>query len=160
MFDEDKEQKDKFRYNVKLSDIDTNKVFYDKLTFVYLEMPKFDKEVEELTDNFEKWLYVLKNLGRLERLPDNLQSGIFKKLFKVAAIANLSPDEYEEYEKSLTACRDIKNSMDTAREEGKTEGKIEMAKEMLKEKEPIEKIIKYTKLSKEQIGSKTNDSWV
>jgi hypothetical protein len=42
---------------------------------------------------------------------------------------------------------DLKNSLDTAREEGK----IEVAKEMLKDNESIEKIIKYTGLTKQQI---------
>lgn len=51
----------KYRYDVKLTDIDTCKVFYNKLTFIYLEMPKFSKEINELKTRFEKWMYVLKN---------------------------------------------------------------------------------------------------
>ena len=56
VFDSDKAETNKFRYDVKLKDIDTNKVFYDKLTFIYLEMPKFNKTVEELETRFDKWL--------------------------------------------------------------------------------------------------------
>ena len=159
VFDEDRNQKDKLRYNIKLTDVDTNKVFYDKLTFVYLEMPKFNKTVEELTTNFEKWLYILKNLSRLDSIPDKLQTKIFKKLFKVAEIANLTGKEHQEYEMSLTVYRDIKNSMDTAREEGeikgrfkgKIEGKIEVAKNLLKNNITTEIIINSTGLSKEEI---------
>ncbi|MCI5135281.1 MAG: Rpn family recombination-promoting nuclease/putative transposase, partial [Candidatus Electrothrix sp. AW2] len=77
VFDEDKDQPEKYRYDVKLSDIDTHKVFYDKLTFIYLEMPKFTKSLEELTTRFEQWLYVIRNLNRLERLPDSLREEIF-----------------------------------------------------------------------------------
>ena len=46
VFDEDKKEKHKFRYDVKLSDIETKKVFYDKLTFIYLERPKFNKSLD------------------------------------------------------------------------------------------------------------------
>ena len=76
-FDEDKDQLEKYFYKVKLSDIETNKVFYDKLTFVYLEMPKFNKKISELVTRFDKWLYIIKNLNKLDRVPDELREGIF-----------------------------------------------------------------------------------
>lgn len=59
--DEDKAQPEKYRCDVKLSDIETQKVFYDKLMFIYLEMPKFKKSADEPETKFDKWLYVLKN---------------------------------------------------------------------------------------------------
>jgi predicted transposase/invertase (TIGR01784 family) len=54
VFEEDENEPEKYRYNVKLSDIETCKVFYDKLTFIYLEMPKFNKTIDELETRFEK----------------------------------------------------------------------------------------------------------
>ncbi|MCI5227571.1 MAG: Rpn family recombination-promoting nuclease/putative transposase [Candidatus Electrothrix sp. AX2] len=122
VFDEDKDQPEKYRYDVKLSDIDTHKVFYDKLTFIYLEMPKFTKSLEELTTRFEQWLYVIRNLNRLERLPDSLREEIFEQLFTTAEIARFTPDQVRSYEKSLKYYRDMKNSLDTAFDEGKEEG--------------------------------------
>lgn len=47
VFEEDKTEADKFRYDVKLTDIDTKKVFFDKLTYIYLEMPKFNKSIDQ-----------------------------------------------------------------------------------------------------------------
>ena len=125
VFDEDMEDPDKYRYDVMLTDIDTYKIFYKKLTFTYLEMPKFNKSVDELETRFEKWMYVLKNLKRLDRLPDKLRGKIFEKIFAAAEIANLSREEYNQYIASLNAYRDYKNSLDTARDEGKAEGLIE-----------------------------------
>ena len=122
VFDEDKDQPEKYRYDVKLSDVDTHKVFYDKLTFIYLEMPKFTKSLEELTTRFEQWLYVIRNLNRLERLPDSLREEIFEQLFTTAEIARFTPDQVRSYEKSLKYYRDMKNSLDTAFDEGKEEG--------------------------------------
>ncbi|MCI5158122.1 MAG: Rpn family recombination-promoting nuclease/putative transposase [Candidatus Electrothrix sp. AUS1_2] len=122
VFDEDKDQPEKYRYDVKLSDIETNKVFYDKLTFIYLEMPKFTKSLEELTTRFEKWLYVIRNLNRLEWIPDTLREQVFEQLFATAEIARFTPDQVRSYEKSLKYYRDMKNSLDTAFDEGKEEG--------------------------------------
>uniref|UniRef100_UPI004056E511 PD-(D/E)XK nuclease family transposase n=1 Tax=Candidatus Electrothrix sp. TaxID=2170559 RepID=UPI004056E511 len=125
VFDEDKDQPEKYRYDVKLTDIDTNRVFYDKLTFIYLEMPKFSKRLDELKTRFDKWLYVIRNLNRLERIPDMLREQVFEQLFDTAEIARFTPDQVRSYEKSLKYYRDMKNSLDTAFDEGRVEGKEE-----------------------------------
>ncbi len=122
VFDADKNEPNKFRYDVKLSDIKTKKVFYDKLTFIYLEMPKFNKTVDELDTRFDKWLYIIKNLNRIDRIPDKLHEKIFEKLFEAAEIAKFTPDQVLSYEDSLKYYRDLKNSLDTAHEEGRQEG--------------------------------------
>ncbi len=129
IFEEDKAQHQKYRYDVKLTDIETCKVFYDKLTFIYLEMPKFNKSIDELETRFEKWLYVLKNLSRLDRVPDKLKEKIFERLFEVAEIARFNREELMSYEDSLKYYRDLKNVIDTARQEGKLEGKLEGERE-------------------------------
>ena len=153
VFDEDENQPEKLRYDVKLTDIQTKKVFYDKLTFIYLEMPKFNKTAEELDTKFDKWLYVLKNLHRLDRIPEKFKENIFLKLFETAEIAKFSQQEYQEYEDSLKYYRDIKNSLDTAKAEGKIEGKIEVAKNLLKNNVSMEIIMSSTGLTKKEIES-------
>jgi predicted transposase/invertase (TIGR01784 family) len=154
-FEDGKDDPDKYRYDVMLTDIETHTVFYDKLTFIYLEMPKFTKEVHELETRFEKWMYVIKNLTRLDDIPDKLREKIFEKIFAAAEIAKLTPDEYEAYVDSLNSYRDLQNSIDTAKAEGKTEGKtentVEIAKKLKKDNMPIELIVKYTNLSIEEI---------
>ncbi len=151
VFDENKNEPQKYRYDIKLSDIATKEVFYDKLTFIYLEMPKFNKTIDELETRSDKWLFILRNLNKLDRVPDKLGEHIFEKLFETAEIAKFTPAQIQSYEDSLKYYRDLKNSMDTAKEEGIEEGKIEVAREMLKEGESFEKIIRYTGLTKEQI---------
>ncbi len=73
-------------------------------------MPKFNKAAEELETKFDKWLYVLKNLHKLDRIPKKFKEKIFLKLFETAEIAKFSQQEYQEYEESLKYYRDIKNS--------------------------------------------------
>lgn len=121
VFDEDKNEPEKYRYDVKLIDKETCEIFYDKLTFIYLEMPKFQKGLEELETRFDKWLYVLRNLNRLDQIPEKLRERIFEKLFETAEIAKFSQQELLNYEDSLKYYRDLKNSLDTAREEGREE---------------------------------------
>jgi len=81
-----------------------------------------------------KWMYVLKNLPKLERIPEKLKEKIFLKLFEKAEIAKFNKDEYMQYEESLKYYRDLKNSLDTAREEGMKEGEqrkqIEIARKL------------------------------
>jgi predicted transposase/invertase (TIGR01784 family) len=117
---EDKE----VRHVVNLKD-QKCRVFYDKLTFIYLEMPNFTKTEDELETSYDKWLYVLKNLATLTNRPSKLQEKIFQRLFETAEIAKFSPEEKEQYEESLKSYRDLKNVIDTSFDEGKTEGKIE-----------------------------------
>ena len=110
----------------KLMDTERHTVFYDKLTFITLQMPNFNKSAEELETNFDKWLYVIKNLKNLERIPEKLQEKIFQKLFSVASFATLSKQERAKYEDSLKYYNDLQNSLDTAFEDGKQEAYDEL----------------------------------
>jgi predicted transposase/invertase (TIGR01784 family) len=159
VFDEDKNDESKFRYDVQLTDRDTKKVFYDKLTFIYLEMPKFNKTIEQLETRFDKWLYVIKNLSKLDRVPEKLHEKIFDKLFETAEIAKFTTEQVRSYEDSLKYYRDLKNSLDTAFDEGKEEGieqggirkQFEIAENLLKNNVSIDLIISSTGLTEEQI---------
>lgn len=152
VFEEDKNETGKYRYDIKLTDIETKKVFYDKLTFIYLEMPKFNKSIDELETRFDKWLYVLRNLNRLDKVPDKLREQIFEKLFETAEIAKFTPLEAQLYEDSLKYYRDLKNSLDTAKEEGEFIGIEKVAKKAISEGLSDDIIIKITGLTKEQIA--------
>ena len=157
VFEDDKNEANKYRYDVKLTDIETKKVFYDKLTFIYLEMPKFNKTIDELETRFDKWLFVLRNLNKLDRVPDKLREQIFDKLFETAEIAKFTPAQIQSYEDSLKYYRDLKNSLDTAKEEGREERAFEIAKELLKNGVNIEIIVQSTGLTKGQIARIKSD---
>jgi len=117
-FKEDLPDQNKYRYDAKITELETGEIFYDKLTFTYLSMEKFEKELDELETKFEKWLYIIKNLNKLDRIPDKLKEDIFVKFFQIAEVAKLNEHEYQEYEASLNAYRDIKNSVDWAEKKG------------------------------------------
>lgn len=152
VFDENKKQSDKFRYDVKLTEQETKIVFYDKLTFIYLEMPKFNKKVEELTTRFEKWLYIIKNLHKLDRIPEKLKENIFMQLFETAEIAKFSRQEYRDYEDSLKYYRDLKNSLDTAKEEAEEKKAIEIARKMILKEMKVSLISEIIGLTEKEIN--------
>jgi len=151
VFEEGKEQPEKYRYDVKLTDTETQKIFYDKLTFIYLEMPKFNKTLDELENRFDKWLYVIRNLNRLDRVPDKLRERIFEKLFEAAEIAKFTPEQVRNYEDSLKYYRDIKASLDTKYEEGVQNGIEKVAINAIIKGMSIEDIVELTGLTKEHI---------
>lgn len=140
---------------VKLMDTKKNKIFYDKLTYIYIQIPNFKKEEKDLVTRFDKWLYVLKNLHRFQDLPDVLQEKIFKKLFKISEIANFNQIELDSYEESKKQYRDLNNVVNTAERKGIVKGEnkkaIEIAKSLKQHGVDVKIIFKSTGLSKEEI---------
>ena len=125
VFPDDEYSPECLHHTVKLMDVDDGHVFFDKLTFIYLEMPKFRKTEAELRTPLDKWLFVLSNLSRLMERPAALQERVFTRLFEQAEIARFSPEEQKLYYDNYKAYRDIHNAVDTARREGKEEGRAE-----------------------------------
>lgn len=121
VFDEDKDD-EKFFYDVRLTEQETKKVFCDKLIFLYLEMPKFNKTEKELETHFDKWMFAIKNLSRLEEIPGTLHEDVFERFFEIAEIAHMDDDERSTYESSLKYYRDMNNVVATAKGEGWEEG--------------------------------------
>ncbi|NEO41609.1 MAG: Rpn family recombination-promoting nuclease/putative transposase [Moorea sp. SIOASIH] len=100
-------------------------VFYDKLKFLYIELPKFTKTLDQLETHFDKWLFVLKNLSELNTRPQPFQESVFNQLFDVAEIANFSRTEQDNYQNSLKYYRDMNNIVETSRQEGLLQGREE-----------------------------------
>jgi predicted transposase/invertase (TIGR01784 family) len=122
VFDEDKDNPEYFHHHVQLMETRSKKVFFDKLTYIYLELPKFTRTEEQLETHFDKWLYVIKNLPLLQERPRRIQELVFQRLFEAAEIARFDPIERKAYEESIKIYRDLKNVIDTGREEGLEEG--------------------------------------
>ena len=144
---------DSYRHEIKLKDVEDNHVFYDKLTFVYLEMPKFNKTEDELETMFDKWMFVLQNLYRLLERPKALQDRVFKKLFEQAEIAKYSEAERWEYEASQKEYWDNYSVVKTAERKGEIKG-IQQGLQQGVQQEKIETIhrLQAMGLSVEQIA--------
>ena len=157
LFDELKEDKERIVERVQLVRENTKTVYSNKLKFAFVELPKFKKTEEELETNFDKWLYLLKNLSKLKDRPASVQGMIFEELFELAEIKRLTAEDMETYRKSILEYQDVRSAMDCAREEGREEGiekeKISIIQKCFQKNMAIEDIIFFTGYSKEQIIS-------
>lgn len=141
-----------FKHVVRLMDVDTHHVFYNKLTYIYLEMPKFNKEISELQSLEDYWLFLIKNLAKLESKPKEFRAKIFERFFKVAEIAHFTPEQRLAYEISLKNMRDYYNTINSAEEKGRAEGRAEGANDKAMD---IARNLKKLGISVEEISSAT-----
>ncbi|WP_293674503.1 PD-(D/E)XK nuclease family transposase [uncultured Parabacteroides sp.] len=130
-------------------------------------MPYFTLEAEDCHTDFECWIYLLKHMETLDRMPFEAKKAVFKKLLEVADVENMTPDERESYEESLKAYRDYVNTIATAERisrekalaegearglaKGEAKGKRQMAAYLKKEGLPAEMIARSSGLSIEEI---------
>ncbi len=85
---------------------DTGKVFYKGMGYKFLELPNFDKRESELVADLDKWFYLLKNLSRLDKIPDFLDKRVFQKIFKIAEMSKMTKEERELYHSDVKAKSD------------------------------------------------------
>lgn len=130
----------KFRTDVALEDVKSKSVFSDKIRMTFLQLPLFDKEAGECENNFNKWIYVLKNMDTLTRLPWAAQSAVFKRLEQIADVASLSRHERMKYDEGLRKYRDTLSVLEVAREDGLAEGRAEGRAEGVSEGVQKEKV--------------------
>jgi len=112
----------KLRSDIVLSDRDTHEQFTDKLRFIFIELPCFTKEEQECETDFERWIYILKNMETLKRIPFKTRKAAFEKLEKIADIASLSKEEREKYDESIKVYRDHLATIAYAQQEGRAKG--------------------------------------
>lgn len=147
---ENEPEKSEVVHTIKLKN-QNGKTFYDKLTYIYLEMPNFTESEADLKTRLDKWLYFIKHLEDFQTIPTIFKDEVFTQAFEKAELAKFGQAELDSYENSLKTYRDLKGVIDTAFDEGKIEGKIETAKQLKDLGVEINIIIKSTGLSKEEI---------
>ena len=153
-----------FRTDVALMDMGSGRLFSDKIRLIYLQLPLFTKDVDGCSNDFERWIYVLKNMETLNRLPFAAKSAVFKRLAEITDIASLSKQERMMYDESLRKFRDTIVVMEGARlsgvEQGRVEGRAEgkaeeqrrIARGLLEVGTPVSTIAKVTGLPEDEIA--------
>ena len=153
------EDDDLIEHRYMLREATTGKTMTDKLKFVFIEVEKFSKGVDELATDFDKWLYILKNLSKLLERPAALRDRIFSRLFDVAEYASLDNIDKQNYVKAMTTARDTHNQIEYAKETGLEEGlakgreerNLEVAINFLQLGTPCEIVAKATGLTLEEV---------
>lgn len=148
-------EKSEVVHTIKLKN-QNGKTFYDKLTYIYLEMPNFKQAENELPTRLDQWLYFIKHLEDFQSIPAIFKDEVFTQAFEKAELSKLGQDERDAYEMNLKIYRDYKSTIETAFDEGKLEGKmegkLEVAKALKMSGISIDIISKTTGLSEEEIN--------
>lgn len=146
-------------YDVALCDKSTHEIFYDKLGYKLVSLPLFNKTPAELHTIMDQWLYVLKHLSTMDKLPSFLDKRIFGLIFEVGEIGKLTGEDRMSYESSLKHKRDAESVFNSALRSGEAKGlaegerkkAFESARKMLSKGFEREDIRDITGLSIEEI---------
>jgi len=143
---------------------ETNTQDLKDFEFCFIELPKFNKELEELNSILDKWIYFIKNASNLTMVPKEFKDiKVFKEAFDIAMQTAWTPRELEVYEYIALREYDEINALKTAEEKGIKKGieqgiqkgiekeKIKVVKNSVKLGLDNETISKITGLSIEQI---------
>ncbi|MGJ7031458.1 Rpn family recombination-promoting nuclease/putative transposase [Niabella hirudinis] len=129
-------QPGKWLHHVRLTEAATGCVFYNKLEFIFLELPNFDCSEDALKTDVERWLYVLRNMRKMKEIPLTLQGETFQQVFEIAEVANLKKEEYMLYQKDVldrwTEYAVLKTAKDKAILEGMEKGAEQKSYEVVK----------------------------
>ena len=125
--------KKQFRTDVVLAEKGTKEQFSDKVRMIFLQLPLFTKEADECENQVERWIYLLKNMETLNRLPWAAQSAVFQKLESIADVSGMTRAERLQYDEALRKYRDTISVFEGVRLEGLAEGRMEGRMEGLKE---------------------------
>ncbi|MFN5728538.1 MAG: Rpn family recombination-promoting nuclease/putative transposase [Pseudanabaena sp.] len=127
------------RFVLKEKDFLIDYPIYD-IELIFVELPKFKKNLPELKTIIDKWLFFLNNARKLQNIPATMDTiPEIKKAFYIANQANLTLDELEDQEKSEIFIQDqrgaiikaTKESLEQGRQEGQRQKAYEIAKKML-----------------------------
>ena len=154
---------------MQLCDVETGHVFYDKMRFIYVQLPLFTKSLNMVDNRLEKWLFLLQHLQHLQKdvVEDNFVEPFFKEVVHLAEIVNMTKEQKLGYDVSWKRYNDYHNTIDYAKKsglqkgieigrqegikQGEWENKISIAKNMLNKNVDISFVSEVTGLSIEEV---------
>ncbi|HEY0297952.1 MAG TPA: Rpn family recombination-promoting nuclease/putative transposase [Arachidicoccus sp.] len=146
-FSFDDSQEDLYLHRIGLRHEVTCDLFYEKLGYIFVELPKFKKQEADLSTDLDRWLYILKNMTKFDKIPVILTKRIFEKIFRISEVANLKKEDYMEYEKAILDRWAEKGVIDYASKEGEVKGEIK------NQKATVLRMLKNSKLSVQKIAN-------
>lgn len=114
-------------------DMETGKPIGAAKRSVFIQLPSFKKDEDECTQESDKWIYNIKNMGTMQRVAFKTEEDIFNYLDEVSNVAALDEDEREFYEDALKYVRDRNAEREFAMEEGLAKGRAEGRADAIKD---------------------------
>ena len=110
----------------RLLEVESHRQLTDRVTYIFIELPKFRKRVEDLDgDVLEGMYFCLKNLPQLQDKPEVLTHDVFDKIFTITEFLNMDENTRTKIRNNMTTERDFMNQLAYARKEGREEGREE-----------------------------------
>ena len=158
---------DRFRVDSGILDLESHETLNPHFRQIYLQFPYFTKELDECETLLERLFYALKNMEHWIRMPDALKEQVFAHLSRLAAVANLSPENRLAVDRhnvnrlaEETFLQEVEEAKEKAIAEAKANGMKEglregLEKGRLSEKYAIAKNLKESGVSKSLIAQST-----
>ena len=151
---ENEPEKSEVVHTIKLKN-QYGKTFYEKLTYIYLELPNFKLTEDLLTTRLDKWIYFIKHLEDFQTIPIIFRDEVFSQAFEKAELAKYDEVELSRYQNSLKIYRDNKavyeTAIETAFDNGYKDGQKKIAMKLKIMGVAIEVISASTVLSNAEI---------
>jgi predicted transposase/invertase (TIGR01784 family) len=131
----------------KVLDVETKEQVIQDVEFNFIELPKFNKTIDQLETNIDQWTYFIKNAENLTVIPDNVKDEGLQEAYKEADRQNWTKQELEDYERASIKERDEQGRIDFAEKKRA----LTIAKSLKQNGVSVEIIIKSTGLSLSEI---------
>ena len=119
-----------YLHTIQLMD-KTNTPFFKDFQLIFVELPKFSKNIDNLETDLDKWLFMLKNLSSSNICPEAFKEEPFSTALKLCHIDNLSDEEKKDYEESLILYKKNLSFTQIAMEEARKLEKIKIAEQAI-----------------------------
>ena len=117
---------DKVKTTYRLYEQESHTLLTDRVTFIFIELPKFRKSIDELDGNILEGMYFcFKNMAVLNERPEVLDHQIFRRIFEVSELYNMEKNTRDKVLDKMTTERDLINQLEYARQEAINEGRAE-----------------------------------
>lgn len=130
-FSIDANEQGRYFHDIALMEKASGKLFYNKLGFKFLELPNFVKSGDDLLSDMDKWMYLLKHMNTLDKIPTFLDKRVFQLIFRISEVAKLRKEERMAYEASLKTKWDTQNAFDSVRREATEKRNFEFVKNLI-----------------------------
>jgi len=137
----------------KVLDIETKEQIIQDVEFNFIELPKFDKTIDQLETSIDQWTYFIKNAENLTLMPESVKDEGLKEAYTEANQQNWTKEELEDYLRASIKERDEIGRIEFAERKAKFQEKVEVIKQGRKLGLSNLDLSKLTGLTKEEIES-------
>lgn len=136
-------------------------ILNQELQLIFVELPKFNKTLSELTSLTDKWIYFLREAAMLEDIPESLgEVSEIKFALNLAQQANMTVEELDIVDRRGMMLQDEKGRIIYAEQKGEQKGESRLILRLLKKRFgeiPVETSSQVENLSIEDLESLGED---